>query len=204
MRAFMRIAAVTAAAGLFLAPAVSAASASAAAPHSAPHAVHLRGGTTKVVTAPGIAKALLSGGIIPLATGPGTEALTNAGNVRFAFPVTGGSVSLTPPSGHINHAGGILFLKGSHSAKVSKFSINLGSGKLTALVAVNGKTVGRVAIFTLNLAHAAIHHGSGSVTVSNIGVSLTKAAAGALDASLGTKLFTPGLKVGTARTTLHI
>jgi Htaa len=202
MRAFMRIAAVTAAAGLFLAPAVSAASA--AATHPAPHAVHLRGGTTKVVTAPGIAKALLSNGIVPLATGPGTEALTNAGNVRFAFPVTGGSVSLTPPSGDINHAGGILFLKKSHSAKVSRFIINLGTGKLTALVAVNGKTVGRVAIFTVNLAHAVIHKGSSSVTVSNIGVSLTATAAEALDNALGTKLFTAGLKIGTGSTTLRI
>jgi hypothetical protein len=41
------------------------------------------------------------------------------------------------------------------------------------------------------------------VQASGIVVTLTKTAASALDATLGTSLFTPGLKLGTASTVLR-
>lgn len=201
MRAFMRIAAVTAAAGLFLAPAVGAASAAATNP--APHLTHVLGGTTKVTTAPAVTKALLSNGIVPIATSPGTSSLTASGGLRFAFPVTSGSVGLVPPSGHINHAGGILFFKSvSKNLKISSFRISLASRTLSAKVAISGNP--RVPIFKLDLSHAVVHHTLHSVTVSNIGLKLTAPAAAALDAALATTAFTPGLKIGTGSTTLHI
>jgi hypothetical protein len=201
MRAFMRIAAVTAAAGLFLAPAVGAASA--AATHPAPHLTHVLGGTTHVTTAPGVAHALLANGIVPIATSPATASLTGGGSLRFAFPVTSGSVGLVPPSGHINHAGGILFFKSlSHNLKISSFRISLASRTMSAVVAITGHP--RVAIFKLNLSHAVIRHTLRSVTVSNIGLNLTAPAAAALDAALVTTAFTPGMKVGTGSSTLRI
>jgi hypothetical protein len=201
MRAFMRIAAVTAAAGLFLAPAAGAASA--AVTHPAPHLTHVLGGTTHVTTAPGIAHALLANGIVPIATSPGTSSLTAGGSVHFAFPVTSGSVGLVPPSGHINHAGGILFFKSvSKNITISSFRISLASRTLSAVASIKGHP--RVAIFKLNLAHAVVHHSLHSVTVSNIGLDLTAPAAAALDAALATTAFTPGMDVATGSTKLSI
>jgi hypothetical protein len=197
----MRIAAVTAAAGLFLAPAVGAASA--AATHPAPHLTHVLGGSTHITTAPGIGHALLANGIVPIATSPGTASLTSGGNFRFAFPVTSGSVGLVPPSGHINHAGGLVFFKSlSHNIRLSSFRISLASRTLSAVVSISGHP--RVAIFTMNLSHAVVHHGTHSVTVSNIGLNLTAPAAAALDAALATTAFTPGMKVATGSTKLRI
>jgi hypothetical protein len=201
MRAFKRIAAVTAAAALFLAPVAGAASA--AVNHPAPHLTHVLGGVTKVTTAPGIAHALLANGIVPIATSPGTASLTGGGNLRFAFPVTSGSVGLVPPSGHINHAGGILFFKSlSQNIKISSFRISLASRTLSAVVSIKGHP--RVGIFKLNLSNAVVHHSLHSVTVSNIGLNLTAPAAAALDAALATTAFTPGMKVGTGSTKLSI
>jgi len=201
MRAFMRIAAVTAAAGLFLAPAVGAASA--AATHPAPHLSHVLGGSTHVTTAPGIAHALLANGIVPIATSPATATLTGGGNFRFVLPVTGGSVGAVPPSGHINHAGGILFFKSlSHNLRISSFRISLASRTLSAKVSISGNP--RVGIFKLDLSHAVFRHTLHSVTVSNVGLKLTAPAAAALDAALVTNAFTPGMKVGTSSTTLRI
>jgi hypothetical protein len=201
MRAFMRIAAVTAAAGLFLAPAVGAASAAATNPK--PHLTHVLGGSTHVTTAPGIAHALLANGIVPIATSPATSSLTAGGNLRFAFPVTSGSVGLVPPSGHINHAGGILFFKSlAHNLRISSLRISLASRVLSAKVSLPGNP--RVPIFKLDLSHAVVHHTFHSVTVSHIGLKLTAPAAAALDAALVTTAFHPGMTVGTGSTTLRI
>src|SRR5690349_21052127 len=99
-------------------------------------AVHLRGGVTAVTTAPGIAPALLKNGIVPLATSPGTESVLfrkSGPAARFTFPVTGGSVTLSPLGGKINHAGGILFanLRNGKTIGVSRFTINLAHADLT-------------------------------------------------------------------------
>ena len=58
-------------------------------------------------------------------------------------------------------------------------------------------------LFNLSLAHATLKAGQHSVRASGIVVTLTKTAASALDAALGTKLFSAGLKLGTASTVLR-
>jgi len=203
MRALKRLAAVTATAGLLLVPA-AAASASAART-AAPSWVTLRGGVTRVTTAPGIAPALIKNGIIPIATWPGRERLRYRGGVaaQFSFPVTGGRVSLSPLAGSVRHAGGILFIDAAtgKSIKVSRFTINLHEGDLTGIV--NGNPKARVAIFRLGLKHAKLAAAAHSVRATGIVLRLTKTAAGALNASLGTSLFSGGLKFGTAATTLR-
>jgi hypothetical protein len=90
----------------------------------------VHGGRTTVTTAPGIAAALLGNGIIPLAIPPATEGVHVGKSglaVRFAFPVTGGQVSLQPLAGQIRHSGGILFLGVKNGSKiaVSDFVISL-------------------------------------------------------------------------------
>ena len=202
MRVFRRLAVIAAAAGLLLGPAAGIASAGA---RPAASAVHLTGGTTSVTTASGIAVALFKNGIVPVATLPGREVIKyRHGQVaaKFGFPVTGGKVTLSPLGGYITHSGGILFidLATGKKVKVSDFVISLTHGNLTGIV--NGNPKARVALFNLSLAHATLKASKHSVRASGIVVTLTKTAASALDAALGTKLFGAGLKLGTATTVL--
>jgi len=207
MRGFKYLAVVAAIAGL---AGSAATAASAATSHGAgaqaAAAVHLRGGATAVTTAPGIASALLKNGIVPLATAPGSESvlLPKSGPAaRFTFPVTGGSVTLSPLGGKIDHAGGILFanVTNGKTIEVSQFTINLSRGNLTGIV--NGNPKARVPLFSLDLSHAKLTVGKHTVTARGIGLKLTSAAAKALNAALGTKLFSAGLKLGTAGTLLR-
>jgi hypothetical protein len=169
-------------------------------------AVHLRSGATAVTTAPGIAAALLANGIVPLATWPGSQSVQSPASgpaVRLTFPVTGGRVTLSPLGGTIDHRGGILFLnvKNGKKIKVSRFTIDLTHADLTGIV--NGNRHARVPLFRLDLSHARLTAGKHIVTARGIGVTLTAVAAKALNAALGTKLFSAGLKLGTASTLLR-
>jgi hypothetical protein len=208
MRGLRNLAAVIAIAGLATGSAATAASAAASQPagaHAAA-AVHLRGGTTAVTTAPGIAPALLKNGIVPLATWPGTQSVLSAKSgpaARFTFPVTGGRVTLSPLGGKVRHTGGILFLNVTNgkTIEVSRFTIDLSHGDLTGIV--NGNPKARVPLFRLDLSHASLAAGKHIITARGIGLRLTSAAATALNAALGTRLFSAGLKLGTAQTLLR-
>ncbi len=204
MRRFKYLAAAVAITGL-LAGSATAASAATSQPAAAQAAaaVHLRGGATAVTTAPGIAAALLTNGIVPLATWPGSQSVQSPASgpaVRFTFPVTGGRVTLSPLGGTIDHSGGILFfnVKNGKKIEVSWFTIDLTHADLTGIV--NGNPRARVPLFRLDLSHARLAAGQHTVTAGGIGVTLTATAAKALDAALGTKLFSAGLKLGTAST----
>ena len=203
MRGFRYVAAVTAITGLMTGSAVTAASASTSQPTraQAAAAVHLRGGTTAVTTAPGIAAALAENGIAARATWPGRESvlsLKSGPAARFTFPVTGGRVTLSPLGGTIGHRGGILFsnVKNGKKIEVSQFIIDLTHTDLTGIV--NGNPQVRVPLFRLDLSHARLTAGQHIVTARGIGLKLTAAAAKALDAALGTRLFSAGLNLGTA------
>ena len=123
--------------------------------------------------------------------------------VRFRFPVTGGRVTLSPLGGTIDHRGGIMFLnlKNGKKIKVSSFTIDLTHADLTGIV--NGNPQARVPLFRLDLSHARLAAGKHIVAAAGIGLKLTAAAAKALNAALGTKLFSAGLKLGTASTLLR-
>jgi hypothetical protein len=205
MRGFRHLAVVAAIVGLTGSAAVAATAATSHGTQAAA-GVHLRDGATAITTAPGIAPALLKNGIVPLATAPGTESVVlpkSGPAVRFTFPVTGGSVSLSPLGGKIYHAGGIFFanVTNDKTVQVSQFTINLSRGDLTGIV--NGNPKARVPLFNLDLSHAKITAGKHMVTAKGIVVKLTSIAARALNAALGTKLFSGGLTLGTAATVLR-
>jgi hypothetical protein len=207
MRRFKYLAAAMAITGL-LAGSATAASAATSQPAraQAAAAVHLRSGATAVTTAPGIAAALLAQGIVPRATWPGSQSVQSPASgpaVRFTFPVTGGRVTLSPLGGTIDHRGGILFLdvRNGKKIEVSQFTVDLTHADLTGIV--NGNPQVRVPLFGLDLSHARLTAGTHIVTASGIGLTLTAAAAKALDAALGTQLFSAGLKLGTASTLLR-
>ncbi len=205
MRHFKQVAVAAGSAALVLA---GAAGASAATSHTSAGTsrLALRGGSTSVTTGKGIAVALLSNGIVPVAVSPGAEALRpnlSAPAVRLTFPVTGGRVSLSPLGGNIDHRGGILFFstKTGKDIEVSNFIISLKHADLTGIV--NGNRKARVVLMWLNLSHAKLRVYRHVVIATNIGVRLSGTAAHALDASLGTTLFTAGLPIGTASTTVR-
>jgi hypothetical protein len=208
MRGLRYLVAAAAITGLLTGPAVTAASA--ATSHGAATrgvvGAHLRGGTTAVTTAPGVASALLQNGIVPRAIWPGSERVLPGKNgpaVRFAFPVTGGQVTLSPLGGNIYHAGGIVFrnTRNGKTIEVSQFTIDLTHGDLTGVV--NGNPAARVPLFRLGLAHARLAVARHLVTARGIALTLTSVAAKALNAALGTRLFSAGLELGTARTVLR-
>jgi hypothetical protein len=208
MRGIRYLAAVAAITGLLTGPAVTAASAATSHGAAARGAagVHLRGETTAVTTAPGVASALLQHGIVPQATWPGSERVLSGKTgpaVRFAFPVTGGVVTLSPLGGNIYHAGGIMFrnTRNGKTIEVSRLTIDLTRGNLTGIV--NGNPAARVPLFTLGLSHAKLAVGKHLVTARGIVLTLTSVAAKALNAALGTRLFSAGLELGTARTALR-
>ena len=209
MRGFRYLAAATAVTGLLTGTAATAASAAPSQPVAARAAagVHLRGGATAITTAPGIAAALLKNGIVPHATWPGRESvlsLKSGPAVRFTFPVTGGRVSLSPLGGTIDHRGGILFINKNNGKKikVSRFTIDLTHADLTGIV--NGNPKARVPLFRVDLSRARLAAGKHVVTARGIGLRLTAAAAKALNAALGTKLVSAGLRLGTAQTQLQL
>ena len=114
-----------------------------------------------------------------------------------------GSEDEDGPRGKIRHAGGILFINVANgkNIEVSRFTINLSRGNLTGIV--NGNPKARVPLFNLDLSHAKLAAGKHIVTARGIGLKLTSVAAKALNAALGTKLFSAGLKLGTAGTLLR-
>ena len=208
MRGLRYLAAAAAITGLLTGSAVTAASAatSQGAEARGVAGLHLRGGTTAVTTAPGVASALLQNGIVPRAIWPGSERVLSGRTgpaVRFAFPVTGGLVTLSPLGGNINHGGGIVFrnTRNGKAVEVSQFTIDLTHGDLTGIV--NGNPAARVPLFRLGLSHAKLTVGRHLVKARGIALTLTSVAAKALDAALGTKLFSAGLELGTARTVLR-
>jgi hypothetical protein len=208
MRGLRYLAAAAAITGLLTGSAVTTASAatSQGAAARAAAGVHLRGGTTAVTTAPGVVAALLRHGIVPRAIWPGSERVLYGKTgpaVRFAFPVTGGLVTLSPLGGNIYHDGGIVFrnTKNGKTIEVSQFTIDLTHGDLTGIV--NANPAARVPLFRLGLAHAQLTVGRHLVKARGIVLTLTWVAAKALDAALGTRLFSVGLELGTARTVLR-
>ena len=167
----------------------------------------IRSGSTTVTTAPGVAKALLGQGIAAFATSPGwqtTRSLTAATGpvVVASYPATSGNIGFGPVRGTINHAGGLLLANlktGAGQVLVDNFIIDLKAKQLTARVPALGARIG---IFALDLSKARVTLVKKVVTATGIGLRLLPTAAEALNASLGTTIFTAGLKFGTASTRL--
>jgi hypothetical protein len=204
---------VTAAAAMFVAGAVMAAPAANATTDPVPSPAT---GRTAVTTQPGIAKALVNAGVLPYSVSPGRtdKVRLYPASVTYSFPITGltgGTFAGNIPN-EITHAGGIAFVKlGSFSKRivVSDFTIDLNGGKAvgqedspqligTVKDGPGGVPDGaRVALFDIDLSNAKID--SKDVQVTGAALKLTGVAAGALNAELGTSLFSKGLNVFSAR-----
>ncbi len=162
-------------------------------------------GTTSVTTAPGIATALLHGGVLPLPVVPGTSLRVTRLSplqVTYGFPVTGGQPDLAGPSGHVYHSGGIYFASRKAHLEIGRFDIDLAKGKIFARQ-VNFAAA-RIPVLDLDLSGLKVTTSHGRTVLSGIVVRLDGAAASALNATFGLALPTDGsLVFGTARVALR-
>lgn len=162
--------------------------------------LQLAGGYTQLTTDPGTTKALVGARILPLPILPSWVIPTTANGqlaLRYRFYITGGQIDGQTLGGEILHSGGLKFanLRNGKSLAVKRFTIDTNAGQLTAYIPALGA---RAAILDLDLSGVQVSAGKVYTKVGPVPAKLTPAAAGALNASLGTTLFTPGLALGTA------
>ncbi len=155
-----------------------------------------RSGVTMLKLDAGTAKALADNGVkVTLASEarPGKSGIT--------FPIRGGVLNPANLHGYITHEGGLTFTAGGKSLTVRDFTVRTTTGKLTGYADEAGA---RITILNLSLKHAKVGATKNKLAVSNVKATLNGQAAKALDAYFGTKLFTPGLTIGTVRVGANI
>jgi hypothetical protein len=110
----------------------------------------------------------------------------------LVFPVTGGKLDPVTAAGTLRHSGGIRFKAGRTRLVTKSFVVKTGKGNtLSGLVGGS-----RVNLLKLDLGKAKVKRTGLGVQVSKVGVSLTGAAAKALNSTFGVKLFKRGLRLG--------
>lgn len=154
----------------------------------------LLGGNTRVVLDPGFLAALDSLGVVPAPIAPGT--LWNGRTVRF--PIPAGVVDLGSSQGDIFHAGGLSLSAGGTRVDLVNFLIDtVGTPSLTGIVSVDGAVVGRLPLFDLTLTQAPSAQRN-VLRIAGVEVSLTQAAADALNMVFGIDDLSGGLPIGVA------
>lgn len=157
------------------------------------------GGATTVQLAPSFLDALNSLGVTPAAVFPGRLKARSEG-VLAAFPITTGELDAGTLKAEIDHAGGLSLKAGGSVVKLTDFIVDLTTSApvLTGLVTVNGSLLGRVPLFDLDTSKIKAGLHENVAKVSNVGVTLSKTAAGALNSVFGITALSKGLVIGTA------
>lgn len=121
------------------------------------------------------------------------------------FPVVAGAIDLDTASGNILHSGGLKLIasNGSTQVHLESFIIDTTSGKpvITGIVVANGKLVGRLPLFDLQLPvgfSLPLKTQGKQLNLTGVGVVLSAEAASALNGVFHVSAFTPGLSIGTA------
>jgi hypothetical protein len=156
-------------------------------------------GITSVTLAPSFLSALESLGVKPGAVAPG-RVVHRRDNSVAAFPITAGAIDLGAVKGEIDHAGGLSLSDATNQVELTGFAIELypdSAPVLTGLVTVDGSFVGRLPLFDLSLANAALSKHEERLAIRNVAISLDPAAAAALSNVFQTSV-PAGLPIGTA------
>jgi len=119
------------------------------------------------------------------------------------FPITAGAVELQTARGEFDHAGGFSLSKEANQVRLVNFIIDTTTTPvLTSLVVVNGKLVGRITLFDLQLPSGITlpltPTADGVVNLQGVGLTLDTAGATALNGAFTVNAFQAGLNVGTA------
>ena len=124
-------------------------------------------------------------------------------NNQIFFPITSGAISLDTAAGQILHSGGIALTAGTKVVRLDSFTITtLGEQPyVTALAVVNGKFLGRINLFDLELSSELtlpLVPKSGDFFISGTRLNLDPQGAAALNDAFGVKTFEDNLFVGNA------
>jgi hypothetical protein len=129
------------------------------------------------------------------------------GNTRIrdgiaSFSIIGGAADLDKTRVEIAHSGGLTLRAGSTEVNLTDFVItNLDQQTvLTGLVAVNGEVVTRAPLFDLQVGSvsSSSSQGRNNFDINDVSVTLTDAAADALNQAFGVTAFAAGFNIGTA------
>jgi hypothetical protein len=132
---------------------------------------HSRGLTT-VVLNQSLVGALVGLGVAPVA--PGTLTAPG-GTYQVAFPIT------SVHDGRVGHRGGLDFGKAvGGDVAITRFVVDTNTGLLTARTSVDGRRIGRIAVFKLGPVQEISPGVTPSCAGAAAGLTLTPAAAGAL------------------------
>lgn len=158
----------------------------------------LRSGKTTVTLDAGFVAALGALGVTPAPIKPG-----KLKNGAVSFPISGGAIDVANAKGEIAHTGGLSLTAGSTVVELLNFTIDTSGASpvLTGVVTANGSFVGRLPLFDLDLPAITLPitpDARGRVTIPGVGVTLTVAAAAALNDVFGVTAFEGGFAIGTA------
>jgi hypothetical protein len=165
-----------------------------ATPAFADPTVQVGGGRTRVVLSDELLGALTALAVTPERIRPG-----KLKNGFVEYPIPTGALDLADLRGDIFHAGGLALSAGETTVELRSFVIDTtATPVLTGLVSVNGDLVGRVPLFELELTQAPEVRGRRGILLENVEVTLTDAAADALNDIFGVSAFVEGLPIGVA------
>ena len=156
----------------------------------------VEGGRTTVTLTKGFIDTLTNLNIVP--TAAVTSQLFDG---AIDFPITSGAISLKTAEGQILHSGGINLTDGARAVRLDSFIINTLDDKpfVTALVAIDGKFVGRIKLFDIapptDLTLPIVPK-SGDFFLSGVKLTLDGEAATALNGAFATKNFKTGANAG--------
>ena len=176
--------------------------------HAAPPApetgtVDVKTGQTAIKLDQVFTTALTAGEIAVAKISPGKTVLPK-GELRF--PIAGGAIDLATLVSEVIHSGGVNFSKGDVSVSVVDLIVSIPGGEVTpgisAVVVVNGQSLGRVALFDIEATLTAPLElpKNKKIVVKDVSVTLTEAGATALNEAFGFEVpvFTSETVVGTA------
>ena len=177
---------------------------SAAAPATAAPSLQLTKGATEVVLYASFVDALGSLAATPGNVRPGSLIPTTT-SAKVAFPIPTGELDASGPEVEILHSGGLTLTAGHTRVALTSFIIeNLGGNlRLTGVVKANDTIVGRIPLFRVVLTQAPevvpTSGGAAHLSIKGARLSLTDAAAQALNGVFGVTAFKQGFPIGVAK-----
>ena len=177
---------------------------SAAAPATAAPSLQLTKGATEVVLYASFVDALGSLGVTPGNVLPGSLIPTTT-SAKVAFPIPTSELDASGPKVEILHSGGLTLTAGHTRVALTSFIIeNLGGNlRLTGVVKANDTIVGRIPLFRVVLTQAPevvpTSGGAAHLSIKGARLTLTDAAAKALNGVFGVTAFKQGFPIGVAK-----
>ena len=175
-----------------------------AVPSSAAPSVQLTNGATEVALYASFVDALGSLGVTPGNVLPGSL-IPTSNSAKVAFPIPTGELDASGPKVEILHSGGLTLTAGHTRVALTSFIIeNLGGNlRLTGVVKANDTIVGRIPLFRVVLTQAPevvpTSGGAAHLSIKGARLTLTDAAAQALNGVFGVTAFKQGFPIGVAK-----